>query len=172
MNIAKLTKDLNKIATECKRDIINKGRESGIFYTRCSISGDDTFKVYNMDTEEKARKALLDKISNLPYVKIVDGKSGVKTIEVDAGWKILYGEIHAHYYSEVVGQEKVKSLFEGVEDYTRDVYETRIMAQVEILWDGWKPEDDFDFNAYPEYLELEEKLNEAYLEKAKRRLDK
>ena len=55
---------------------------------------------------ELARKSLLDKLSKLNGVKVVSGKSGVKSVEVKTKDKIYYYSIHAYYCCEKIGEEE------------------------------------------------------------------
>lgn len=66
-------------------------------------------KIYAESHEslEDARKKLLEKLSKLDGVKIINNGSGVKVIEVLTRYKIYRYSIHAHYCSEVIGTKEI-----------------------------------------------------------------
>lgn len=87
-------------------------KENGLVYTNkkwiTKIYGD--FIAYE-DNENKpclelARKSLLEKLSKMNGVKVINDKNGVKTIEVKTKDKIYYYSIHAYYCCEKIGEEE------------------------------------------------------------------
>lgn len=94
---------------------------------------------------EDARKNLLEKLSKLDGVKIINDKSGVKTIEVLTRYKIYRYNIHAHYCSEVIGTKEVLDDFaievEGAPEGT-----TRTEEITGLVYCAWC--DKNTFNAF------------------------
>lgn len=82
------------------------------------------------DSLEEARKNLLEKLSKLDGVKVINDKSGIKLIEVLTKNKVYHYEIHGHYISHQVGEkmgERV-SLFKK-EQVIVPIYVTKFRAR-------------------------------------------
>ena len=155
--MTKLEKQYYEVKNNCKRILINEGRASGIFFDPKNQKlpvGD------NCDTEELARKNLLEKVKDLPYIKVILEKTGVKWIEVDDGWKITNYTIHARHSNEVVGQELSHNLFG--EKYLKDKLAPIIYAYLFKHDSYFKDDKNYDLSKFEEYNEICKKLDEYF----------
>ena len=149
-----LSKRYNDISVKYKRILIEEGRKNGIFY-------DPSLGLQESDyceTEEKARRNLIDKLSSLKYVKILNNKNGVKWVEIDSGWKIYRYSIHAHHSYEVIGKETSKTLFGKT--YEREILKPIIYASLELNGSCFKEDKEYDLRRFDEYTKIEKEIDE------------
>ena len=83
---------------------------------------------------KEARFDLINKIKDLPGVKVEDGKTGVVSVTVYTEYKIYYYIIHAHYRVEIIGEHEEQGMFgPAMRQDTRQIYE----AYVESNGEPW-----------------------------------
>lgn len=98
--------------------------ENGLVYTDktwiTKIYGD--FVAFEEKSEgalELARRKLLEKLSKMNGITIIDEKSGVKSVMVRTPSKDYYYSIHAYYCVEKIGEEEYIGMFGGT--HKRDI---------------------------------------------------
>lgn len=148
-------KKLIKITNEMKKEAVELGKKEGIYWNESfwatSICSD------NFETYEEARKDLLDKLSKYKSVKIINGKRGVKLIEVDSGWKLYRYTINAHNASEIIGYEDDVNLFTG-KPYKQAIYKHIVYARLHYVETYCKRDSDYDLSKCSKYAEYEDML--------------